>query len=137
MCGQRCTTGHERKCFWLGRFTVGDRAEDAVQVLSQGHGGCELACIVLGAVDLLVAAQHLRRDRPLEHVVRSGKVVSSERWSPVDRVDEIDDGMVAGEVERPARRDGDDLRTIPDQRKSEVSSDASDHNRGDDRALSC
>ena len=136
MCGQRCTTGHERKCLWLRRFTDGDRAEDAVQVLSQGHGGCELACIVLGAVDLLVAAQQLRRDRPLEHVVHSGKVVSSERRSPVDRVDEIDDGVVAGEVERPARRDSNDRRTIPDYCKLEVSPDASDTHRGDARALS-
>jgi hypothetical protein len=80
-------------------------------------------CIVVGAVDLVVAAQQLGGDRPVERVVRCGKVVPSERRSPVDRVDKIDDGMVAGEIERPARQGGDDRRTIPDQLMSEVSPD--------------
>ncbi|MEY2523169.1 MAG: hypothetical protein QOJ66_1734 [Ilumatobacteraceae bacterium] len=105
----------------MRRFTVGDRTEHAVQGLSQRHSGGELLCIVVGAIDLLVAAQQARRDRPLEHVVRRGKVVSSERRSPVDRVDEIDHGVVAGEVEGPTRRGDDDRRTIPDHQSSQVS----------------
>jgi len=123
MCSQRCTPSHERKCVWLGRFTLSDWAEHAVQVLSQRHRCGELVRIIVGAVDLSVAGQQSRRDRPLANVLRCGKVVASERRPPVDCVDEIDDRVVAGEVERSARRDGDDRRTIPDRYRSEVSSD--------------
>jgi hypothetical protein len=117
--------GDELECCGTRRFALGDGSEHAVEVLSQRHGGGELDCIIVGAVDLPVAVQQSCGARPLEHVVRGGEVVSSERRPSVDRVDEIDDGVVTGEVERPTRRDDDDRRTIPDQRMSEVSLDSS------------
>lgn len=119
---QRCTRrdGFERCCAWgLG---AGDRSEDAVEILSQLLGGSELSRFVRGAVGAPFGQQSCSA-RPQEEVVRAGEIVSREARPRVDRIDEIDDSVVTGEVERPTRRDRDDPRTIPDQCESQVSSE--------------
>ena len=73
------------------------------------------------AADVPVARQQSGGARPLEQVVRAGEIVSGEVRPPVDRIDEIHDGVVTGEVEGPTRRGRDDRWTIPDQPQSEVS----------------
>jgi hypothetical protein len=109
------------ECRSRWRFAPGDRSEDAVEIFSQCLCSGELNRVVYGSADVLVAGQQSCSARPLEKVVRAGEIVSCEARPPVDRIDEIDDGVVTGEVERPTRRGDDDRRTIPDQPQSEVS----------------
>jgi hypothetical protein len=109
------------ECRRARRFAPGDRSEDAVKIFSQRLCGRELTRVVHGVAGLPVTGQQSCGACPLEKVVSAGEVVSCEARPPVDRIDEIYDGMVTGEVEGPTRRDDDDRRTIPDQPKSEVS----------------
>ena len=68
-----------------------------------------------------VASQQSCGARPFEKVIGTGEIVSCKGRPPVYCVDEIENGVVTGEVERPTRRGDDDRRTIPDQSQSEVS----------------